>query len=461
MKTIKNQISVALLTIIALIILVMLFYTEVRIMERNTPLIDASMEVKFEISLFHLFLEELLQGDPSLTKSKVWQHIEQSKWYVNAMLNGGKNKKGDFTALEKPQLRQLTTSSLAAIKTLEEFAMQRLKNITDSQAGSVLDTKFDRQFKLALNLIGEVETALHKHIQSELINYRILSLALAIIVICIGLIAYYFLYRYDKNRQLLITQLSDYNKNLESQVDERTHDLNLALEKAENASAAKSKFLSSMSHELRTPLNAILGFSQLIDLDTKEEKTKTNTKEIISGGNHLLKLINEVLDLSKIESGTIDLSIKSYSFNDIIKETLALIQPTTDKHAIQIDNKISPLANINIDVDFTRYKQVLLNIISNAIKYNSENGKVTIDYSLEDNKMFCLSVKDTGKGLTPEQQESIFTPFERAQNEYSNIEGTGIGLSISKNLAEKMGCKITVESQVGDGSCFYIYTPLT
>jgi len=168
-----------------------------------------------------------------------------------------------------------------------------------------------------------------------------------------------------------------------------------------------------------------------------------------------------VLDLSKIESGTVELSIKSHCFNKIFNDTMSMIQPIADKYSIQICNKVSPLSEININVDKTRFKQVLLNILSNAIKYNSENGKVIIDCSSNDEKMLCLSITDSGKGLTAEQQINIFSPFDRAGKENSNIEGTGLGLAISNNLIEQMGGKITVESNVGNGSCFFVQVPLT
>ena len=238
-------------------------------------------------------------------------------------------------------------------------------------------------------------------------------------------------------------------------------ELEAAKDAAENANNAKSQFLSSMSHELRTPLNAILGFSQLIEMNTKEEHTKSNSQEVIDGGKHLLNLINEVLDLSKIESGTIEVSIKSHDFSKIFNETISLIKPIAEKYAMQICSNASPSSDININVDDTRFKQVLINILSNAIKYNSENGTVTIDCSQDDEKMLSLSVTDTGKGLTAEQQKLMFLPFDRAGKENSNIEGTGLGLAISKNLIEKMGGKITVESEVGKGSCFVVQVPLS
>lgn len=231
-----------------------------------------------------------------------------------------------------------------------------------------------------------------------------------------------------------------------------------AIDAANKANHAKSEFLSSMSHELRTPLNAILGFSQIIEMNTKEEKTRGGSQEVINAGNHLLSLVNEILDLSKIESGNIELSIEKCCLNEILNSMLTLINPLAEKHSIEIEHKVS--TSFNINVDKMRFRQILLNILSNAIKYNSENGKVIIDSST-DNNMLCLSIADTGKGLTPEQQISIFQPFNRAGKENSNIEGAGLGLNISKDLIELMGGTITVKSTIGNGSSFLIHVPLS
>lgn len=262
-------------------------------------------------------------------------------------------------------------------------------------------------------------------------------------------------------RKLTEKILIETNQYLEKRVKQRTAEYLDARDEAERANQAKSQFLTSMSHELRTPLNSILGFSQLLQMEEKDERKRENVQEIINAGNHLLELINEILDLSKIESGNTELFIESHSLNLILNYALAMIKPFADKHFIEIDDKVSHLSVINIKVDGIRFKQVLLNILSNAIKYNSENGKVTIECKFKDKNIFCLAISDTGKGLTSEQINNLFTPFARLEAERTHIEGTGLGLVISKELVELMGGTITVESKIGKGSCFLIQVPLS
>lgn len=241
---------------------------------------------------------------------------------------------------------------------------------------------------------------------------------------------------------------------------EITHLLEAKIE-AEAASRSKSLFISSMSHELRTPMNAILGFSQLIDLNTKDELTKQNINEVINAGNHLLNLINEILNLSQIESGKVEIEIDSYSLKNILGFCLLMIKPSADEMSIKIDNKIDSLPDIKIKVDEQRFKQIVLNILSNAVKYNKENGSVIIDYSIDDNKMLNLSITDTGKGIALKYQNNIFNSFDRAGEEGSNITGSGLGLVITKTLIEKMNGTIGFESTEGKGSCFWINIPLS
>lgn len=286
----------------------------------------------------------------------------------------------------------------------------------------------------------------------EQVDYSLLWKALIIFLLIVSLLYMHNrrLYREVRRRKVVEQKLLDLNKSL---VEARYE--------ADTANKAKSQFLSSMSHELRTPLNAILGFSQLLEMNENDDETKQNIDEIITAGNHLLKLITEILDLSKIESGKIEISIASHNLNELLYYCLAIIKPAADKRSISIENNVIAFLDITVKVDEMRFKQVALNLLSNAVKYNNENGKVIIDCSKVEGDMLQLSITDDGNGLTMEQQHQLFKPFNRVGAEASNIEGTGLGLAISKDLIELMGGSIGVESEVGKGSCFWLKIPLS
>ncbi len=231
---------------------------------------------------------------------------------------------------------------------------------------------------------------------------------------------------------------------------------------AEKANSVKSEFLSQMSHELRTPMNAILGFGQLLEMNRSEPLTKwqkENVKEIMTAGKHLLVLINEVLDLSKIEANKLELSLENVSVHFNINDSIRLIKGRADERNIQIVKDYPEDSEVYVFADITRFRQILLNILSNAVKYNVENGSIIIDVEKTSHNKICIKVWDTGPGIPPEKQKSMFDPFDRLGLDASTVEGTGLGLTITKSLVELMNGSIQYEYFTNKGSCFTVCLP--
>jgi len=242
---------------------------------------------------------------------------------------------------------------------------------------------------------------------------------------------------------------------LEQVLQDKNLELERATNVAEKANLAKSNFLSSMSHELRTPLGAILGFAQLME-SGEPAPTPAQARsidQILKAGWHLLDLINEILDLALIESGKLSISLEPVSLAEVIRECETMIEPQAQKHGINVVF-VPAAAPCFINVDRTRVKQVLINLLANAIKYNKEGGTVTVESDLSQAEKVRINVRDTGSGLDPEQVAQLFQPFNRLEQD-ATVEGTGIGLVVSKQLVELMGGVIGVESVVGKGSVFW------
>ncbi len=265
---------------------------------------------------------------------------------------------------------------------------------------------------------------------------------------------------YDRDRKLqgVVAAARDVTerKRLDQVLLEKNVELQSAKIVADKANLAKSEFLSNMSHELRSPLNGIVGFAQLMESDTPAPtpSQKESIGQILQAGWHLLKLIDEILDLAKIESGRLSVSLESVALSDVIFDCQGMLERQAQKRGVQMN---FPAFDIPcyLHADRTRLKQVLINLLSNAIKYNHAGGTVDVTYAASAPDRIRVRIQDTGVGLTPQQVAQLFQPFNRLGQDASGVQGTGIGLVVAKQLVELMHGVIGVESTVGVGSVFW------
>jgi signal transduction histidine kinase len=230
----------------------------------------------------------------------------------------------------------------------------------------------------------------------------------------------------------------------------------------EVASRHKSEFLANMSHELRTPLNAIIGFSEVLGekfFGELNDKQNEYVDDILSSGRHLLSLINDILDLSKIEAGRMDLEVATFYLPDAIENALLLIRERASRHGIKLDRSIDERLG-DFNADERKVKQVLVNLLSNAVKFTPEGGQIKVEAGLGDHAVI-ISVTDTGIGIAKQDQEAIFEEFRQASGSYAHKrEGTGLGLTLTRRFVEMHGGKIWVESELGKGSKFSFTLPI-
>ncbi|MBW3635733.1 MAG: PAS domain S-box protein, partial [Armatimonadetes bacterium] len=236
--------------------------------------------------------------------------------------------------------------------------------------------------------------------------------------------------------------------------------LKAATAEAERANLAKSEFLSRMSHELRTPLNAILGFGQLLEMDDLNTEQERGVEQILKGGRHLLDLINEVLDIARIEAEAPQMEMESVAAVEVLSGALNMVRPLANGRSIELRGEWSAAQGLFVLADKRRFNQVLLNLLSNAVKYNRAGGTATLAAAPTGDGLLRITVSDTGAGIAPEKIERLWTPFDRLGAERTDIEGTGLGLALTRRLVEAMGGFVRVQSTLGEGSTFSVELPL-
>jgi len=264
----------------------------------------------------------------------------------------------------------------------------------------------------------------------------------------------------------MTSRLRDLIYNLEDKVEERTHDLEIAAQELKRVDMMKSQFLASMSHELRTPLNSIINFTQLIAMGvagpvTEEQLTMLNTS--LSSSKHLLQLINDVLDISKIQAGKLSLYIEhDVNLNEEIRAVVEMAEPLLQKQNASLEKPVQFIEDVDQDLPLTacdrrRFRQILLNLLSNAIKF-TERGSITLSAKKKEDE-FIFAVMDTGHGISQEMQARIFEPFVQGMDDVNRSQGTGLGLPISRSLAQAHGGDLWMESKVNEGSTFFFTLP--
>ncbi|HYF11828.1 MAG TPA: ATP-binding protein, partial [Actinomycetota bacterium] len=257
----------------------------------------------------------------------------------------------------------------------------------------------------------------------------------------------------ESARREMTVELEERTAMMQKEIIDRSKELQRANDQLRAANAATGEFLSRMSHELRTPLNAILGFAQLLDRDDLTSDQSDAVRQIMRGGRHLLALINEVLDISRVESGNLALSPEAVAVADVLTDTRDLVGPLAAERGITV-TVTAEGQDHHVLADRQRLKQILINLAANAVKYNRDHGTVTLGCDTSTPGTIRIDVGDTGPGIPPENLGRLFTPFDRLGAEELGIEGTGVGLALSERLAVAMGGTISVESEVGRGSTF-------
>jgi len=389
---------------------------------------------------FEKIMKAFTEGG-EITIASGWVTHEDHKQSIELI-----NKGITISPVENNNVRRHIKHANEEWEELKRIARLSLRSDTHKISNSPYLRELYRQTKQASIHMNHVVTVMQYESEKKLQNLADVLFIMLIIGVILFLLLMFFV---NKN---IVKPLGKSIKTL----NDMTGQLEIEKARAEKANATKSEFLSCMSHELRTPMNAILGFAQMLDLDA-DQLTETqggNIKEIILAGHHLMRLINDVLDLTRVESGKLEVFMEKVNVDDVLEQSLTLIHPLAASRQISLTNNVSGKGYV-VAADIMRFKQVILNLLSNAVKYNNKNGNIDLNCELVGENRLRILISDTGDGISQDDIKKLFTPFERLDKS-NNVEGTGIGLVICKQIVELMAGSIGIKSIAGEGSTFWI-----
>ncbi len=440
-----NRLSVVIsLFLLSYIISISLYINDAsdKINNYYIPLIADLHTIQLEHAKSHLWFEELLSGD----KSVKFEDIQKSYDYISQNIEHSAYLLTFIEVSDKPVL-----SMKEQHLELNELVNERFKNQIKGMTGSAQDTEFDT-YSLAFIHDTEVLTNEVKELLTQTIHaIQVKKTTLIVLLVILTLLLALTLYNYIKLQKSYQTQL-------QYEVEKKTHDLHIAKQKAEDSSRAKSEFLANMSHEIRTPMNAIVGFAELLEKKLHDERYKEHVHNILSGSKNLLTIINDILDLSKIEAGKLQISPEPSSIHQLFGELHSMFKLKAEEKMLAFEFELSQELPLCLFIDETRLRQILLNLISNAIKFTHKGSvKVKVKtFNLNEKSVdLMINIEDTGIGIAPNEQEAIFQPFQQKEGQNTRkYGGTGLGLAICDKLALMMGGEIQLTSKEGEGSTF-------